>query len=281
MPQSTTVFLHIPKTAGTTLYTIMDRQFSLKRTITVYGELDHLEKVKQAKALSSDLKNKIELVKGHTYLGWDKFLPQKVNYFSLLRNPINRFISHYYYIKNLPTHPLYNFIRDNDISLADFALIKGEDNGQTRFLATIIDDGKIEYKDRECSSEILQKAKENIQKYSITLGIVEEFDKSLLLLKKKFAWNNIFYIVKNKNKSRLSAREIPEQTYKLIEKQHQFDLELYEHSKKVFAQSIAEQNCDFEKDLHDFQSLNDSVYGKFSTFTATSVVKFQKLLASK
>ena len=279
--RSTTVFLHIPKTAGTTLYTIMDRQFELRQTVTINGERDHLNKLKEIKDSPAKARKKIELIKGHTYIGWHEILPQKVTYFTLLRNPIDRFISHYYYIKNLPTHPLYTLINEKNISLTDYAFMQGEDNGQTRFLATAIDNGEIEYRSEECSTEILDKAKENLQKYCAVVGIVEDFDKTLLLLKKKFGWSNIFYVVKNKNKSRRSKREISKETLKIIEKQHEYDLELYDYSKDLFARLIAEQDEDFAKDLHNFQNLNSSMYGKFSTFTATSAVKFQKLLFPK
>ena len=124
-----------------------------------------------------------------------------LNYITILRNPVERIISHYYYIKRNPDHYLYRKITDHNYAVDD--IIKNKlstefDNGQTRLLASDfagIDDqavfGKVD-------DLMYQKTINNIDKHFMGVYISELFDESVLLLKKQLGWEkNPFYKKRN------------------------------------------------------------------------------------
>jgi hypothetical protein len=107
---------------------------------------------------------------------------------------------------------------------------------------------------------------------------VEEFDKTLMLLKKVFGWNNVFYKVKNQNKQRLSKSSIPQTTLNLIKEKNQFDLELYQYATQILQTLVKDQGNSFIKDVEDFQAINCSKLGQFSAWMSASVNKVQKII---
>ena len=128
---------------------------------------------------------------------------------------------------------------------------------------------------------MLEQAKRNLRENFAVVGIVEEFDKTLLLLKKTFGWKNIFYKVKNKNKQRPSNSAVSQETLSLIEEKNKLDLELYQYATEIFQSLVKNQGNSLEKEVQDFQNINDSSFGQFSAFMSSSASKVQKILLSK
>lgn len=276
--EQTLVFLHIPKTAGTTLSQIIERQYHPRAIVNICNSEQNLEQIDRLKSLSSSQQKKIKFIEGHTFLGWDELLPQPCAYFTLLRNPIERFISNYYYILKNPNHSLHQSLREQQITLKDFASCSGEDNYQTRCLARTIGEKDLNINEAECNREMLDRAKRNLRENCAVVGIVEEFDRTLLLLKKTFGWNNVFYKVKNKNKQRPSKNAISQVTLSLIEEKNKLDLELYQYATEIFHSLVKNQDNSFEKEVENFQNINYSSFGQFSALMSSSASKVQKII---
>jgi hypothetical protein len=192
------------------------------------------------------------------YFGVHESLPQPATYITLLRDPVDRVISHYYMIVRSPADIFYNEVTSRKMSLKDFAesgLVPELENGQTRFLGGAgphVPFGK-------CTPEILEKAKKNLRDYFSIVGLRERFDETVVLLKKTFGWMNAFY-VKDRPKKRLLKEAISRETLSVIEKYNQLDLELYAFAKERFEELIQLQGPAFEKELRDYRSLN-KIYG--------------------
>ena len=66
--------------------------------------------------------------------GLHKILPQPVTYFAVFRDPIDRVISAFYFMRNYPLNPNYWRFRRLDWQLDDFVRNSPRDNVQTKMV---------------------------------------------------------------------------------------------------------------------------------------------------
>lgn len=249
------IFLHIPKTAGTTLHTILERQYEAHTIFTIDNDKKYIDDFKQ---LSESQKEKIRLLKGHMYFGLHESFPQPSTYITVMRDPVERVISHYYYVLCDSHNHLHQEVISQNISLKDFVsrgMCRNLDNGQTRHLSTIGAD--VAY--GKCSTEMLESAKKNIQEHFAVVGLSERFDETLVLMQKRFQWQVPVYSKQNVNKNRLFKKDISQDTLKVLKSYNQLDIELYQYVKEIFEEQINQQKYSFKTDLKKI-SLSNRVY---------------------
>jgi Galactose-3-O-sulfotransferase len=249
--QPLVVFQHLPKTAGSTLRGIIHRQYGSSRILPLYASSFGEELA----AIPPSQMDRLRAVMGHFYFGAHTFLSKPCTYITVLRDPVDRVISCYYFARRSPLDPLYDSVRR--MSLKEFAET-WVDNDQTRILA-----GKYGAPSSETCSydELLNIAKENLAKYFAVVGITEEFDRSLILMKRILGWRNPFYMRRNVTRGRPRKGEISQETLYAIQANNELDLELYRYGKKLFQEQIGSQSPSFENELQRFRKLNGT-YGR-------------------
>ena len=213
------IFLHIPKTGGTTLQNIIEQNYSPGQVHRHAGRLEF-------KKLTERQKRSYHVISGHLYFGIHREIPQSTAYFTMLRDPVDRIISNYYYVLRAKDHRLHQRINAEKMSLADYVTSKLNsqlDNGQLRLLSGIEEDIPF----GGCSSAMLDRAKENLKRHFTVIGLTERFDDSLRLMKECFGWKNISYQKANVTVDRPARTQIDPETLQLIESCNVFDLELY------------------------------------------------------
>lgn len=250
----TVIFLHIPKTAGTTLYEIFKANY---HPAEIYNrEFSGDDGASPLINLSMERRAAIRLLWGHFPFGLHQYLPGPFTYFTFLRDPVERVISHYYYLLN---HPkmfwIPEEIREKNLTLYEILereMIMDIKNMYTRLLAGLPylfpADGYTE--------QHLETAKYNLQNYFSVVGLVERFDESLLLLKKTYGWRNIYYVQDNVNRQRPGRETIPPETIALIEQQNNLDMELYRFGQELFANQVARHGASFSQEVRRFQLRN-------------------------
>ena len=128
------IFLHIPKSGGTTMHAIIERQYPADRIYTIDGT--HVrESIAAFKAMPEAERARLLVLKGHMAFGLHEWLPQPSTYITLLRHPVERAISHYYHILRTPHHTHHPTVVSRNMSLYDFAeagVSRLINNGQTR-----------------------------------------------------------------------------------------------------------------------------------------------------
>jgi len=266
--QQTVIFLHVPKAAGSTLHTVFNRQYKRANVFTI----DEEQSIEDLKQLSKTQRAQIEVLKGHMYFGLHELLPQPSTYITILRDPVERVISHYYYILRNPSNELYNQVASTGMSLKDFVLsgLSLEiDNGQTRLLSST--GAVVPYK--QCSSEVLESAKQNVKERFSTIGFVERFDETLILLKRAFKWDMPFYTKSNVTQNRPLKTEISKSTLDVIEAYNQLDIQLYQFAQERFEEQIRQQGFSFRKELHLLRLINRlyQPYSKAYTFSRSAI----------
>src|SRR5438093_795785 len=179
MDREALIFLHIPKTAGTTLNRIIEWQYNPLSIFTI-DPYRFRATAERFKTLSEERQRRFRVVRGHLYYGLHEFLPQGATYITMLREPVARFLSSYYFILRRPLHPLHRKLKRERLGVEDYLrLIPHRHNFQCRLIAGV--------KDNETADEqLLAMAKEHLTKSFSVVGICERFEESLMLIAKTF-----------------------------------------------------------------------------------------------
>ncbi len=247
------VFLHIIKTAGTTLHRIIERQYRPEQLYSVgLVEGESLEELAQ---LDKARKAKVRMLRGHISYGAHEFLPRPATYMTVLRDPVERVISHYYFILRTTGHYLYDSLTSEDINLQTFIENKTHvmiDNTQTRAISGIWNKAKF----GECTREMLETAKRNLRKDFAVVGLTEKFDETLLLMKRTLGWQNVFYTRHNVTPRRPRRDALPPATLDAILEVNQLDIELYRYATTLFEEQIHQYGPSLASETKRFQSIN-------------------------
>jgi hypothetical protein len=247
----TVIFLHIPKTAGSTLLRIIEKQYHPDEICSLYLRRDF----RAFDRLTEARKAQIRIYRGHIIFGWAQRLPQPATRFTILRNPVERAISNYYFTREYAEHHHHDLVHSQNLSLADYLDSKEElmaDNGQTRMLSGgyyVMDYGGL-------SREALEAAKANLRDNIQVVGLTERFDETLLLLKNAFGWGNVFYARQNVGRQRPTKDQLSPDTLAVIHKYNQLDIELYQFAKTLFAEQVRKQGSSFAQEVRSFQRAN-------------------------
>ncbi len=247
-PEKLIYFLHIPKTGGTTLRDIISRQYKRENIFTVPS-------LKESNAALNDLafeeKKQLEIVQGHLKFGIHEATDRPSQYFTILRDPIKRVISSYNYILQVKNHPFDQSTTEKVMTIQELyesgvnpLLI----NGQTQLVSGVTgknNDPLIK------SEDILQKAKNNIADFFITVGLLEEFDASLLIMQKMLGWKTPYYSIANRSKPEHTIA-ISDETIAFLTEQNELDIKLYQFVSDRF-HTLKES---FTNDLGSFKMKN-------------------------
>jgi hypothetical protein len=239
-PKETLIFLHIPKAAGTTLHAVIDAEYDRQSVYTLDG---WPETEARFRNLPEPERARLRVLKGHMEFGLHTLLPGPSTYVTILRQPLDRLVSHYYYVRGNPAHHLHAKVRAEDLSLVDYVL-RGStielDNGQTRLLSASegLPFGR-------CTRKQLELAKRNLRDYFSVVGLTERFDETLLLLRARFGWRRSACSPQNVTKDRPPLDAIPRSDREQIARLNCYDQELYDYAAGLFERQIAEAGIAF------------------------------------
>ncbi len=222
-------FSHIPKTAGMTFRTIVEDHFPEAETCPATLKA-------QIKTIAPEEFQKYRLFRGH--LGHNDIaalVPGKrmVNV-TVMREPVARVVSHYEYIRRMPTDPFYEAVKE--MTLEEFAhklpFGKLKKNVQTYYIAKL---AQFDF-DELSPPEILTLAHQGLNDAAF-VGLVERFQDSLFLLSYIFGWRPIINTRReNAAKAKKGLEELPPEAIAAIRENSLLDIELYQSAKEIFEQ---------------------------------------------
>lgn len=245
------IFLHIPKTAGSTLHHILQRQYRPSQIYHIGSQSDSISRFQQQPETA---RANVRLLMGHFEMGMDAYLPQTAVYFTMLRHPVARAISYFAHINRDTNHYCHKLVHDNKMDLHRFIQSKADvmmDNGQTRMLAAQLYTVPF----GESDENMLAIAKENIRQRVAVVGLTERFDESLLLMQQQFNWKRLYYAQRNKRPI-ATTNPLSEQSIDAILNINQLDLQLYAYADALLTEKITAQGELFTKKLIHFQKMN-------------------------
>ena len=223
-------FIHIPKTAGTTMSAILESRFDHPKICpTPYWRDLRVMRKRDMKAY--------QLFRGHFPYDVADLVPGKPVCITMLRDPIERVISAYEFMKTcIIVYPAAQKVQEKAraLSLKDYVRdpdVNGVINAQTRMIAG-----------RDCQSKkidqrdpiALEIAKENLQTFAF-VGITEQFWDSMGLLSYQFGWTPPKEIQRLMvGKKKLRRENLPQDVIDVITEYNQLDLEFYQYCQSLF-----------------------------------------------
>ncbi len=118
-PAVNILFDHLPKCAGRSFKRFLDSNYLWRQTYSISGKTPR-EDVRRFKDFSKEKRKRYKLVQGHMA---NELMEDVIGDFvriTVLREPVDRIISHYYFAKGLKSHYLHDKIHRENMTLADY-----------------------------------------------------------------------------------------------------------------------------------------------------------------
>lgn len=227
------VFLHMYKAGGTSFRRYIRAQYPDAKVKEVEGAIADLERWRQSDVSS---RHEIDILMGHQYFGNHSFMRPGARYLTVLREPIDRVISFYYYVLRMPDHYLYNHGFASGMSLKEMyentACIE-LDNLQVRMLneqpQTPLPFGSI-------TREMLDTARQNLRFISENghVGVIELTDQLTEVLAADYGWDPSKITRSNATQGRPTAESFDSETLEIVRANNELDAELHEYARELF-----------------------------------------------
>lgn len=227
-PVRPVVFLHLPKTAGMTIRTMLERAYAghpIQLIGGSGGEGGGLSLAAFARRPLAE-RRKIALIAGHMPWGAQAAIPGS-RAITVLRDPVERVISFFYFSKRAPNAVYHRAINEQGLTLRDAVesgMLTAEYNLQTNMLRDQLATG---------AAAALRSAKRNIRACA-AFGIVERFDESAAYLARELRWPETSWETKNVTRNRPRADDLEPDLLERLRHETGVDRMLYDDAVALF-----------------------------------------------
>lgn len=260
--QEKIIFLHLHKTGGLSINIVLDRQFIGQRGAVIHSNSN--ERTRELADLPQEERDRFAYMSGHFFYGIHEIWTSPASYFTLLREPISRALSFYTFVsisRRIVANP--DLLEDFDHFMRSYRQatyytrrIAGYKPGQPG----------MPYNERDITPSELHALAESHLKQMKVVGLTEEFDKTLMLLKRAYGWRNLYYTRRNTTGKRRETVALSPALREEIRPLYAYDSALYEKAKAIFAQQCRAYGDTLEDDLKLFQR-NNALYGRIAEAT--------------
>ena len=233
------IYLRVPKTASTTMWrAVLHHQYTGKKK---HGGMNKL------RWQTPELANDYDLIGGHGAFGlMEDVIERPIVYMVTLREPIDRTLSHYYYVLGSGKHQLSPIAQS--MSMKDYFNREGADldlgNIQTKFLSANYSRVRptgpqhAPHNDPSMSMDmVLERAKVNLEKCLI--GLQEDLPKSIEYFASILKWTQpINEGLDRKNYDRPLLKDEPQWVLDMVKERNLLDLELYALARQLWEQQF-------------------------------------------
>ncbi len=230
----TLIFLHIPKTAGTSLRQAMGQAYEPDERVYLYDApgLEGSMHPREFENLPEERRAQLRFVMGHLSYGTHRLVPHECRYVAVLRDPVDRVMSHYYHYRQVVPAKEgraareRQMIEDRDLSLEDwvFGLQRIEaDNQQVRAIS-----GRPAVEYGATTDDMLAEAIEHIDAHFAMILFAEHMNRDLRRLGTRLGYAIPNQVRANVNDKRPGVDQLDPELRQRIRELNRLDVELYE-----------------------------------------------------
>jgi len=223
--QKKILFDHLPKCGGTSLCTYLEDNYPKEKSFMIDGSnpepyLDAFRKLAETHRYAFDL------IAGHLANQLLDYVHPNTLKVTVLREPVDRIVSHYFYAKRTPRHYLYPMIHESDIGLEDYVTM--DFSGELRNWYTSHFSGLSIAQIAENPAHALESALDVLLNYDI-VGFLDDFPAFTKTLCRRARLKNRYQNDKeNVTVDRTAIQNVSPSVIHNIEQLNQLDIALYE-----------------------------------------------------
>lgn len=225
------IFLHIPKTAGTSLRELVTTQYPGPECLYLYYPVPYTPET--ITTINTALPA-AKMLYGHVSFGIHEWLNIDGKYITFLRHPLERVISLYYHHAREEAMPYYSAIQQG-MSLLDLLeqeITPETNNHIVRILACNGQEGMLD------DDAVYIQAIENIRQHFYYVGLMEKFSTSVTTLAQKLSWQLPETLPYVNVKPSAQTYQIDRRTKAALIKYNRLDLQLYQQATKAFPRIV-------------------------------------------
>ena len=249
--QPVLVFTHFPKTGGTILHNIISKKIPSGKVFD-FVDSTYYETFLE---MSYEKRDEFDYIRGHIPPCMHDFISRPCRYIILLREPLERFISDYYFSLVEPKHPNHEEYNREKITLEEHLermIEKPDDVGITKFLLypNMRRFGDIRRIKRwrgfypYSMNEMIEESKRKLREDFFQVGILERFGDFVFLLSRKLGWEVPYYCIKNRNHGRPETADVLDTIdASLLSRFYETyspEYEIYEYARSIFEEEWSE-----------------------------------------
>ena len=214
-----TAFLHIPKTAGTSVSDIIESNYSAREIFSFRGNMER--SYRKLRCLDESRLEEIKIFKGHFFYGIHNIIACELDYYTVMRDPVSQVLSYYNYVISNKRR-IENRFSGNRYDIKEY--IDSSDfvtNIQTKFLAGVNFENRADLPDADC----YEKARTHLKKFKF-IGAQEKFSDSIGRIAEELNWKHVK--LKSRNASLKSIAELEGDVIEIVREKCKYDIALYE-----------------------------------------------------
>lgn len=268
------IFIHIAKTGGSTMQFVIRRQYPAQKVIKFIWS----EQADQRKELLEKIqaeRDQLACLLGYIRFDTDGIFSEPPVSITMLRDPVTRTISHYHFGRSNPDKAT-RFEFSSNLTIQEYMNHPRQKNYMTRHIAALNgafyrnSDQQLEA--GESDESLLDRAKAVLRDKIDVVGLTEQFDASLFLMKARLGWGFINYYRQNDSSSFKNKEPRTKVTPELAAEMEQaspLDFALYRYAKTLFeAQRDAYGAEKLAQEVVTFQRNNKRLEPIFRTYLA-------------
>ncbi|ADJ29189.1 sulfotransferase family 2 domain-containing protein, partial [Nitrosococcus watsonii] len=270
-------FIHIPKTAGTTLIPLLDARFDA-------NDICPAQLWRELVTLPQESLPQYRFFRGHFGAGGlQPFLPEPPLYLTMLRHPLSLTLSTYRFILRESGTRVHHLVKERAMSFSDFLdspeTRKKVSDMQVRHLSfdlrhdpdtgpiflsaesrSAVDKWVLEHEVSLSAEQRLERAKRMLHACA-WLGLAERFDESMALLSWTFGWPPVGQVQKLRvAPGGSNSDDLPEEVREKVLNCNKLDMALYQEAERLFQDRVA----DMLGDLMRYARPGEVVPGTFA-----------------
>lgn len=261
----TLLFLHLPKSGGTTLRHVLERQFPPEKSLSAYPTPESHAATRAGRLvlppalaeLTPEQRSRFDLVSGHFSYGIHEAFARSCRYLTFVRRPVDRVVSLYYHARAHADHVMHPLIHDEGLSLAEL-LETGRnaleyDDAQVRALAGYHLEEEFRRAVEADEEAVLKRAIRHLETHFDVVGVMDAYDTSLLLAAERYGWRDVCYEVRNVTARPSRRPEDDPEVRRLIRSHNRLDERLYDYARRRLRREVRRLGPRFRARLLRFE----------------------------